>query len=136
MTAENLLELETHKSQKWITAMFTPESAQMAAEVGEGYAGFVDDKLVGVCGVYPIWDGRGVGWAFFAPEAGKCMRLITRMSKEFLDLCTEYNRVECTVDVEFEAGHKWAKLLEFKEEGVLRKYLPNGNDVIMYSRVK
>jgi hypothetical protein len=44
-------------------------------------------------------------------------------------------RVEITVKHDFEQGKKWAESLGFEQEGLLRKYGPNGEDYFMYARV-
>ena len=64
------------------------------------------------------------------------LRAITR---DGLDMLNRYSRIfsviETTVRNDFEAGHRWAKLLGFRPSGFLRRYDDFGRDYVMYARV-
>jgi hypothetical protein len=35
----------------------------------------------------------------------------------------------------FEPGHRWARMLGFEQEGLMRAFGHDGSDMVMYSRV-
>lgn len=132
---KDLLEIELHDSQAWVKSMFTPEYLA-ALPTKDSYTGLVDGKIVAICGVAEIWQGRAVCWAFFSNDAKTHMVFVTKLCRDILQRFPEYDRLEATVEVDFKEGQRWMNILDFEEEGILHKYFPNGNDAIMYARVK
>ncbi len=130
-----------------VLKQFTPQSMQ-AEEVAwlgnldeiqfpgmKAFSGFKGDRLIGCSGLFPIWPGRWQAWAVYSLDVGRYEMLkIYRWTRDFLD-AHRYRRVETTVLTDFEAGHKFATMLKFKKEGILRAYDPAGRDHTMYSRV-
>ena len=82
-------------------------------------------------GLFRQWEGRAIAWAFLAADAP--MLEATRAAALVLDAC-DLRRVECWVDVDFQAGHRWARLLGFEREGLMRSFSPDGRDHILYAR--
>lgn len=92
---------------------------------------------MGAAGIMPIHKHRGLAWALMSRHAGPHMLQITRKVKSGIDL-TPFRRVEMTVDMGYDEGHRWARMLGFvsetpngmKASGVM------GNDEVMYARIK
>lgn len=105
----------------------------------EGWAGMWGNKLVGVAGGSPQNPGRHQVWAILAlditrPQLLACHRGV----KQWLDLKQkdpDYRRLETTILDGFKAGHRWARMLGFKPEGLMRRYDHLGRDQWLYSRV-
>ncbi len=83
-------------------------------------------------GLFQQWEGRAIAWAFLAADAP--MLEATRAARLVLDACG-LRRVECWVEVDFQAGHRWAHLLGFEREGLMRSFSPDGRDHVLYARV-
>ena len=83
-------------------------------------------------GLFTQWDGRAIAWAFLTSHVP--MLEATRRAREVLDMAG-VRRVECWVDVDFKAGHRWAKLLGFEREGLMRSFCPDGRDNVLYARI-
>jgi len=95
-----------------------------------------EDRLIGVGGVTPRWQGRAEAWAILAPRVRKFIPHITRVVNAVLNDC-EINRIEIAVRCDFPEGHEWASALGFKAEAeCLAAYDSEGNDCSMYARVK
>jgi len=96
-----------------------------------------DDKVVACAGVVEHWPGRGEAWSMWHPEATFCERVAgIRAIKRNLDACP-LRRVESTVQIDNEAGHRLSLLLGFEEEcRLMRHYLPNGMCATLYVRLK
>jgi hypothetical protein len=61
-----------------------------------------------------------------------------RATKLFLDVCMEelqLVRIQVTVCTLNVSADKWIRTLHFKEEGVLRRFGPEGADYKMYARL-
>lgn len=84
-------------------------------------------------GFYRQWEGRAIAWAFLTK--GAPMLAITRAVLEVLAQ-GEFLRVECWVDVDFQAGHRWAALLGFEREGLMRSFGLGGRDNVLYARIR
>lgn len=94
-------------------------------------------RIVGAAGVITVHPGMGFGWGLLDRRmAGKHMREITAKCKQVMDGMV-FKRIETTVDYNFLAGHRWAKMLGFKCEAIrLEKRGFSGADESIYARVK
>lgn len=101
----------------------------------DAYTIFDGDTPVVIAGLFEKWPGAAVAWAYVSEAAGRHMVAITRIVQRFLELKAP-RRVEATVDAEFDAGHRWAELLGFEREGLLRANRPDGGDQVIYSRIR
>ena len=62
------------------------------------------------------------------------MLWIHRRVSDFLDR-SDVDRIETGVRESFKAGHRWAKMLGFQAEGLMRRFGPDGSDYQMYARI-
>jgi hypothetical protein len=91
--------------------------------------------ILAVAGVEPQWENRATAFAIIADSAGFLFPAIHKAVARFLD-STSYRRIEATVDVGFEQGHRWIKMLGFEIEGYMRAYRPDGADMLLYARIR
>ena len=94
-----------------------------------------DGKILAIAGLSPQWENRAIIWSLISSDSGDHFVAITRAAFNLLENCS-FRRVEATVDVGFEQGHRWVKMLGFSVEGYMRAYRPDGADMILYARVK
>lgn len=111
------------------------------AELLESQASFtalVHHKPMVCGGVIKLWEGRGCVWTVFNEDARQCFVPVFRGIRRFLqDQMKIYRRLELAVPISFEIGHRRAKLLGFKVEcHFAQKFLPNGDDCVLYSMVR
>lgn len=95
-----------------------------------------DNKVVACGGIANYWPGRGEIWGTFSKDCQKEFIAIHRFS---LKIIREWKgrRIEAAVATEFSRGHRWMRALGFKVEApLLKSYLPNGGDVVLYSIIK
>lgn len=111
-----------------------PDYAGNLIESGFAYA-LVDGGEVFACaGIIPQWEHRAVAWALVGQAAGRHMIELHRaVSQSFRQ--HPFRRIETAVTVEFDEGHRWAQLLGFRREGLMRSYTPEGEDCYLYARV-
>jgi hypothetical protein len=105
------------------------------AKAGPAYSAIADGVVVGCGGVVTKHDSVGVAWALFSSMAGPHMMRITRETRRFFD-ALDYRRIETAVERSHGIGHRWANALGFQQEGIMRAYLPDGRDAVLYSIVR
>lgn len=96
------------------------------------------DTLLGVAGSYRSWAGSAQAWAVFDNKVDThplaltktCLSLINYAFKE-----QELRRLSLTVRSGYTKGIRFAEALGFTLEGHMRRYMPNGGDANLYSRL-
>jgi len=94
-----------------------------------------ESNVLAIAGIAPQWENRAIMWSMISPLAGRNMVAIHRAVIAKIDE-VPFRRLEATVDVGFEPGLRWMRMLGFSVEGYLRAYRPDGGDQILYSRIK
>ena len=119
------------------TMMQSKEYLQALKQLGPAYSGFTDaGKCVGAAGVKQINAKTYEGWALLAIDSKHHIKSILRAVELFIQNFFEYevaDRFQATVKMSFPQGHRFAKLLGFKPEGILHNYDQN-EDYMMYAR--
>lgn len=119
----------------WVTGdkNALPPEAIAAMEASEWYTLLHNDEPIMVGGALQQWQGRWQVHAYMADSAGRHMRYLTREAREYISRLK--GRLELTVLVGFEAGHRWARMLGFEVETyVMKRYGPDGSDHTMWVR--
>jgi hypothetical protein len=119
--------------------MFRHMSAEQmrAFESLESWTTRIDDRVLLIGGLVPLWEGRAMLWSYVSKEAGAHFLLLTKGVRRFIDAST-YKRIEMYVDMEFTQGHRWAKVLGFTNETPdgMKAFFPNGHDAALYARAR
>ena len=109
-------------------------------ELGLGFTGFRDGKIIACSGIIPHWRGRAQAWAFYGGDITlRDYAWIFRETKKFLDMAQEnslYRRVESTVRLNFPEGHRFIRRLGFELEGTMFAYDPHGEAHSLYARIR
>jgi len=132
---EHLRTLALQDSQAWMGPKLKIEYGESLVKAGQCFTALDGDKILACAGVMDMWEGRVLAWALISGDCKKNFVRIFKAIKRFVD-SHPADRIEATVDVNFDEGHRLMKLLGFEYEGLARKYLPDGRDVSMYARVK
>lgn len=133
--AEHLLAISLQEAQWWLGRYLDYGQAK-SLEAAQAFTGLVDGRPVICAGVIEIHPGRALSWSYVDRSAGVNFLFIHRAVRRFLELC-DYRRIEAEVAFDFEAGHRWIRMLGFELEAPrLRSYLPDGRDCSIYARVK
>jgi hypothetical protein len=120
------------------------DSGEVAAGLhrapGVKYALLGADNLPIAAGGYtPVVTGTWESWMLVPSPAWKFAKSITREARSFADrmLAESANRLETIVLADREAVRMWYERgLGMRAEGVKRGYGANGEDAVMYARVK
>ena len=86
-------------------------------------------------GLVPRDKDTALLWGFVSADAKQCFVALHRAAYRFMD-GAGYARIECAVDIEFNHGHRWAKLLGFELDNPrVEGYRPDGGASALYARV-
>ena len=114
---------------------FDDEYCEQLIDAGPAYTVLDGKKPVMCAGVAEMWTNRYAAWAWLSKDAGPKMIGLTRIVDDYLNT-RPYRRIEAYVDARFVAGHRWAKILRFEYEGLMRSFGTQGQDMAMYSRIQ
>ena len=107
--------------------------------VGQGITVLHRNKVIGIFGSTPIWQGLEEAW-FLVDEAVRRYGIaMTKVAKKFILLKFQedsLNRLQITVRCTDVRAYKWAKCLGFSDDGVMRRFGPDGSDYFLMSIVK
>ena len=102
-------------------------------------AGLIDDRVVVIGGIIPVWPGRGQVWMIADDVPLRAWPALARHCKTRLDhaLQNDFKRIEAQVRVDFRAGQTWVKRLGFEPESVMRCWgpAPEHADFLGYRRL-
>lgn len=119
-------------------ALQNMEYLQSLKKYGVAYSGFTKDGVcVGAAGVRQINLKTFEGWAILSEDSHKNIKSIIRAVDLFIQNYFQFDvadRFQATVRLSYEKGHRFAKLLKFEPEGILKNYEDN-EDFMMYARV-
>lgn len=99
---------------------------------------FDDDKLLGIVGGIYYFPGVAEVFALLSKDI-KGSRGFHKAVKTLVDGAFEefkVHRLQMVVRADFTMGKKWASSLGFEPEGLMKKYGPNGDDYVLFGRVK
>lgn len=134
--AEHLSQLMEQEATQYLRAYLTPAHIAALEQSPHSMTGLADGRVVICGGVVEYWPNRGEAWAIIDQNCKEHFTAIHNAVKRFFEVCP-LRRIEAAVDIGFEAGHRWMRLLGFELEApVLRAYRPEGGDCSLYARVK
>lgn len=130
----HLENLKLQDAQAYLSGWVTKEQGE-ALEKFPSYTAFIDGTPIVCAGIIKQWHGRAMAWSFISDVGTNNFMSVHRAVKRFLDGCY-IQRIEMTVDRDFEPGHRWARALGFTMEAeCMRAYSPGGGDCSLYARV-
>ena len=133
LAPEHLRQLRLQRAQQDMAEVLQrPEYGAALALSGPAFTVLADGQPIACIGLHEHHPGRAEAWALLGDDSGAHLRGITRAVAGYLQQ-VPYFRVEASVSATFVAGHRWARLLGFTQEGPARRgYLHDGSDVVTY----
>ena len=100
----------------------------------------VDGKIMCVGGVMVLWSGVGEMWMILTEDCKELAdgtEIALKIRHELKVFMSENNlwRVQASVRTDFPLAERLTLALGFKQEGLMKKYLPDGSDAYLYARV-
>ena len=134
---EHLLSIELQEAQEFMYDYITPEYATGLARASDAYTTINDNGDILFCGgLAEYWNGRAMMWSFLSRHLNP--RLFVKLHKKVLKYLAmqDYHRIEVSIAEEHAEGIKWAELLGFERESLMKKYTPDAQNSFMYVRLK
>lgn len=106
--------------------------------VGFAYTYFTDVNVLGCVGGHELWPGVAEVWAWLSCSITKHPIEFTKKILHCLNFHKErigIHRYQMYVKADEKNAKRWAAILGFKEEGLMRKYGKNQEDFFMMGRV-
>jgi RimJ/RimL family protein N-acetyltransferase len=95
--------------------------AEEVVESGPCWTAFADGEPIACAGLHECWEGRAVAWALLSEAAGRHMHALTRLVRRALEMHPA-SRIEAHAQLDFVPALRWARLLGFTPEAVLRNF--------------
>lgn len=96
-------------------------------------------RCVGAYGLVEMWPGVARVWSLFSEALlADHPRVLSLHAKRDLRLADQFglHRIEATCSAGHAAGSRFLEWLGFSQEGLMRRYSLNGEDVYLYARVQ
>lgn len=103
---------------------------------GDNFTYWEGDRAKAIIGMQHQWIGRAIVWALIGDVKSwiRFHREVDSIMKEYISK-RDIIRLEMTTELGFIESERWARMLGFKEESILRKYGPDGKDHKMMVRL-
>lgn len=108
------------------------ESLQIA---GPAYSLVDGDDVLACMGLLPQWENRAIAWGLISAKAGRHFLSIHKAVLATMEL-HRFRRIETSVTCNFENGRRWAEMLGFEREGIMKSFTPDGRDCDLYAKVR
>jgi hypothetical protein len=109
------------------------------ATVGTAFVGVHAGKPKCIFGAIQLWEGVAEIWMITDESLPEYALPFQRSTKAFIDILInelQLVRVQFTVHSQNLLAVKWAKSLYFIEEGIMRKFGPDGADFHIFAKVR
>jgi hypothetical protein len=120
-----------------------PDLAAMSSNYFEnnamGFSVVLEEVIIGAGGLVPIFKTNWEAWVFTTPLFEKYGVRIAVMARKLLDnffKSSKVLRVQAPIDSKYPTAIRFAEAMGLWPEATLRRYGPEGQDFIMYARVK
>lgn len=133
--AHHLDEIALQPAQAGLRTFLEKGHALVLAESSFAFTGFQDGRAIGSAGLVELWPGRDCAWSLLSDCGPRAFLNVHRTVVRFLE-ARKTRRTEMSVDVDHMAGQRWAELLGFRKEGLMKSYSPDGRDAYLYARVR
>lgn len=105
---------------------------------GNCWTAIYQGKMICCWGAYEIWDGVAEAWLITSYDFERVPISVTRGAMRFFDetaITMKLHRLQLTVNTNDKIAVRWAKVLKFDYEGLMRAYGPDGSDYIIVARL-
>ena len=118
-----------------------PESskaAMMKESCLSAYTAMQENRVFMICGVYRLWDKVGEAWFMMSKYAYDMPISAAKYSSLLLDHVQEDNnlqRIQASVHADDKQAIRYVEWLGFENEGLMKKFGPDGSDYYRFARV-
>jgi hypothetical protein len=107
--------------------------AEKVGQAGPAWSALEHRRPIACAGFTFPWNGRAIAWAVLGDCGAEMLRVTRAVNRALADCPAE--RIECQVKANFGEALRWAKLLGFEREGLMRRFY-EGEDYWSLAMVK
>jgi hypothetical protein len=125
--------------EEWMASFFDIKTLAIEyAKRGQLFSVFVDDRVEAIGGFVKLWEGVVEMIAMISPVGKRHIKIIHRTAKNMINVALSNGiwRIQTNVLDGFDKGIRWVERLGFHSEGKMKKYTPDGRDMIRFAIVK
>lgn len=95
-----------------------------------------NESVKAIIGMQEQWHGRAIVWALIG-DVSKWILFHREVKSIMEDYASNHGiiRIELTTEVGFNESERWAKMLGFYQESIMRNYGPDGRDHKMWVKI-
>ena len=104
-----------------------------------GYVAMYQDIIAAIGGISLLWDGVAEAWFVLGVKGQEFPYRMAKIVKKMIMTMIEENnlfRLQASICSNDEKAVRFIKWLKFEEEGIMKKFGPDGADYIRYAWVK
>jgi RimJ/RimL family protein N-acetyltransferase len=113
--------------------------AEFLSSNGVGLAAVMDCKVYGMGGLFPLWPGVAEAWTLLSEDVkqdhGYWLHKTVRGWLRDQANQYDFHRLQINVDAGDDRAIRWAKVLGFEHEGVMRQYAFNKVDMVRMAMI-
>lgn len=138
----DLIGLQLQGAQDYLQPLLDrPEYGRALQMDGLAFTGVLDGRVLGCAGILPQTQWRAIAWALLGGDIPpRCWPAIHRLVLRVIDEAhlRGYQRIEATIDPDFDAAIRWARMLGFRDEtpGGMGGWGPDGKAHHLYASVR
>lgn len=102
---------------------------------GRAFTLRAEGRVLCIMGLMEVHHQAATAWAIMASGCWGHMGEMTIICRRYLD-DQPFRRIDMLVRAGFPAGQRWAERLGFEREAVLRAWAPDGEDMMMFARIR
>jgi hypothetical protein len=109
---------------------------ELFAATGPAYTALVDGEVAAVAGIAVMWPGVAEAWAVLTAVGRAHPAFVHRaVARTLRGLVRQLGlrRLQASVDASNPVALRWAEVLGFRPEGVMRAYGPQGQDFVRFA---
>jgi hypothetical protein len=133
------MEIRVSNPEVLVSQQSPAEHMNQQAMLGPAITALIHGTPLAVFGFIPYWKGLAEFWSMFDDRIRRYPKGMTSVAKQFLyiaEVSEGLHRLQITVKSDDARAYRWAKALGFQEEGLMRKFLPDGSDSYMMARTR
>ena len=104
-----------------------------------GYAAVIKDEPVALGGIHPLWSRVAEGYIIVGKAANEYPIKVAKTTKLLIKKIVKDNnlsRLQASICINDKKALRFVQWLKFTEEGIMRKFGPDGSDYMRYAWVK
>lgn len=137
--ARYIIEHNARRQEDWLDKSVADQWVEQWGDKVWAYTVLVDGEPIACAGIALQEWSRGEAWALFSEKFYQHKLFIYKLIKKALPAAfheCKLRRIQAIIDTDYPENKKWIEKLGFEYEGRMKQWGPNGQDFLIYARLK